>query len=61
MHRMRGRIRLATVALAVIVAVVAGGCSGDGAGDDKAGGAGEPVVLRLANTASNLENYPAIK
>ena len=60
MHWMNGRIRLATVALAVIVAVVAGGCSGDGAGDDKAGGAGEPVVLRLANTASNLESFPAI-
>ena len=60
MHRMKGRTRLATVALAVITAVVAGGCSGDGAGSDKAGGAGEPVVLRLANTASNLESYPAI-
>jgi TRAP-type C4-dicarboxylate transport system substrate-binding protein len=57
---MKGRIGLATVALAVIAAVVAGGCSGDGAGDDKAGGAGEPVVLRMANTASNLESFPAI-
>ena len=45
MQRMKGRIRLATVALAAIVAVVAGGCSGDGAGSDKAGGAGEPVVM----------------
>jgi TRAP-type C4-dicarboxylate transport system substrate-binding protein len=53
-------MRLVTVALAVIAAVVAGGCSGDGAGGDKAGGAGEPVVLRLANTASNLESFPAI-
>ena len=52
MHQMKGRIRLATVALAVIAAVVAGGCSGDGAGSDKAGGAGEPVVLRMAKTAS---------
>jgi TRAP-type transport system periplasmic protein len=60
MYRMKGRIRLATVSLAVIAAVVAGGCSGDGVGGDKAGGAGEPVVLRLANTASNLENFPAI-
>jgi len=59
MHRMKGRIRLATVALAVIAAAVAGGCSGDGAGSDKAGGAGEPVVLRMANTASNLEYFPA--
>ena len=37
MHQMKGRIRLATVALAVIAAVVAGGCSGDGASSDKAG------------------------
>jgi TRAP-type transport system periplasmic protein len=60
MHQMKGRIRLATVALAVIAAVVAGGCSGDGTGSDKAGGSGEPVVLRMANTASNLEYFPAI-
>src|SRR4029453_11529543 len=60
MHQMKGRIRLATVAVAVVVAVVAGGCSGDGAGSDKSGGAGEPVVLRMANTASNLESFPAI-
>jgi TRAP-type transport system periplasmic protein len=60
MRQMKGRIRLATVALAVIAAVVAGGCSGDGAGSDKAGGAGEPVVLRMANTASSLEYFPAI-
>jgi TRAP-type transport system periplasmic protein len=60
MHQMKGRARLATVALAVIAAVVAGGCSGDGAGGDKAGGSGEPVVLRMANTASNLEYFPAI-
>jgi TRAP-type C4-dicarboxylate transport system substrate-binding protein len=61
MRWMKGRIRLATVALAVIAAVVAGGCSGDGAGGDKAGGSGEPVVLRMANTASNLEYFPAIR
>jgi TRAP-type C4-dicarboxylate transport system substrate-binding protein len=60
MRQMKGRIRLATVALAIIAAVVAGGCSGDGAGSDKAGGAGEPVVLRMANTASSLEYFPAI-
>jgi TRAP-type transport system periplasmic protein len=61
MHQMKGRIRLATVALAVIAAVVAGGCSSDGAGGDKAGGAGEPVVLRMANTASNLDYTPAVR
>jgi TRAP-type C4-dicarboxylate transport system substrate-binding protein len=60
MHRMNGQMRLAAVALALIAAIVAGGCSGDGVGSDKAGGAGEPVVLRLANTASNLESFPAV-
>ena len=43
MQLMKGRMRLATVALAAIAAVVAGGCGGDGAGSDKAGGAGEPA------------------
>src|SRR5215217_6979290 len=61
MHWMKGRTRLATVVLAVISAVVAGACSGDGAGGDKAGGRGEPVVLRMANTASSLDYTPAIK
>jgi TRAP-type C4-dicarboxylate transport system substrate-binding protein len=61
MQWMNGRIRLATVALAVIAAVVAGGCSGSGAAGDKAGGAGEPLVLRMANTAGDLEVAPLIK
>jgi TRAP-type transport system periplasmic protein len=61
MRWMKGRARLATVALAVVAAVVAGGCSGGGAAGDKAGGAGEPVVLRMANTAGDLENVPLIK
>src|SRR5215217_1999097 len=61
MHRMRGRARLATVALAVIAAVVAGGCSGGGAAGDKAGGAGEPVVLRMANAYADLNDVPAVQ
>jgi TRAP-type transport system periplasmic protein len=56
---MRGRVRLATVALAVIAAVV-GGCGGGAAGD-KAGGAGEPVVLRMANTNGDLNDLPAVQ
>ena len=58
---MNGRTRLTAVALAVIAVVAAGGCSGGGAGGDKAGGSGEPVVLRLANTAGDLEAAPLIK
>jgi TRAP-type C4-dicarboxylate transport system substrate-binding protein len=61
MHRMKGRTRLATVALAVIAAVAAGGCSGGGAGGDKAGGSGAPVVLRMANATADLEVVPLIK
>jgi TRAP-type transport system periplasmic protein len=61
MRWMNGRTRLATVALAAVVAVVAGGCSSDGAGGDKAGGAGAPVVLRMANPAGDLEVVPLIK
>jgi TRAP-type C4-dicarboxylate transport system substrate-binding protein len=61
MQWMKGRPRLATVALAAIAAVVAGGCSGGGGSGDKAGGSGEPVVLRMANTSADLEYYPAIK
>jgi TRAP-type transport system periplasmic protein len=60
MHWMKGRARLATVALAVIAAVVAAGCGGGGAGD-KAGGAGEPVVLRMANAYGDLIDVPAVQ
>jgi TRAP-type C4-dicarboxylate transport system substrate-binding protein len=61
MRWMNGRKLLVTVAFAAAVAVVAGGCSGDGAVGDKAGGTGEPVVLRMANTAGDLEVVPLIK
>jgi TRAP-type transport system periplasmic protein len=61
MRWMRGRARLATVALAVIAAVVAGGCSGGGAAGDKAGGSGEPVVLRMANAYGDLDVVPAVQ
>jgi TRAP-type transport system periplasmic protein len=60
MRWMRGRARLATVALAVIAAVVVGGCSGGGSGD-KAGGSGEPVVLRMANAYGDLQTAPVIE
>jgi TRAP-type C4-dicarboxylate transport system substrate-binding protein len=48
------------VALAVIAAVVAGGCGGGGSGD-KAGGSGEPVVLRMANAYGDLQTAPVIE
>jgi TRAP-type transport system periplasmic protein len=58
---MRGRARLATASLAVIAAVVAGGCSGGGGSGDKAGGSGEPVVLRMANAYGDLQSAPVIE
>jgi TRAP-type transport system periplasmic protein len=61
MRWMRGRARLATVSLAVIAAVVAGGCSGGGGSGDKAGGSGEPVVLRMANAYGDLQSAPVIE
>lgn len=57
---MRGRPLLTTVALA-IAANVAAGCGGVGSNGDKAGGSGPPVVLRLANTAANVDYWPAIE
>jgi TRAP-type C4-dicarboxylate transport system substrate-binding protein len=60
MRWMNGRARLATVALVVIAAVVAGGCGGGGSGD-KAGGSGEPVVLRMANAYGDLQTAPVIE
>src|SRR6266545_3007164 len=56
MRWMSGRARLATVALAAVAAVVAGGCSAD-----KAGGAGEPVTLRMANAYGDLDVVPAVQ
>ena len=61
MRWMSGRARLATVALAVIAVVVAGGCGGGGGSGDKAGGSGEPVVLRMANAYGDLQTAPVIE
>jgi TRAP-type C4-dicarboxylate transport system substrate-binding protein len=61
MHWMKGRACRATAALAVIAAAVAGGCGDGGASGDKAGGSGEPVVLRMANAYANLDYIPAIE
>ena len=61
MRWMSGRARLATVALAVIAVVVAGGCGGGGGTGDKAGGSGEPVVLRMANAYGDLQTAPVVE
>jgi TRAP-type transport system periplasmic protein len=61
MNSMKNRGRLAALVLAVISAGAAAGCGGGGAGsEDKAGGSGEPVVLRLANINGQLDFTPAV-
>src|SRR5215218_7263575 len=60
MNRTTNRIRLATLALAATAALAIAACAGGGGGEDKAGGSGEPLVLRLANTNGQLDFTPAI-
>lgn len=55
------RIELRAVALTAVIALGAVGCSGGGAGVDKAGGSGEPVVLRMASTYGDLGDLPAVR
>jgi TRAP-type C4-dicarboxylate transport system substrate-binding protein len=59
MSGMTTRSRRAALVLAAI-AIAAAGCRG-GAGEDKAGGSGEPVVLRLANTNGEIAFTPAVE
>jgi TRAP-type C4-dicarboxylate transport system substrate-binding protein len=54
----RRRGRLATVFL--IGVLVAAGCTAGAGGGDKAGGSGEPVVLRMANGYGSLDFEPAV-
>jgi TRAP-type transport system periplasmic protein len=57
---MKARSRSATLLVATIVSFAAAGCGGGGAGENKAGGSGEPVVLRLANTNGQIDYTPAV-
>jgi TRAP-type C4-dicarboxylate transport system substrate-binding protein len=59
MSRMK-RSRPGLIALAVIGAVVAAGCTGGSGSGDKSGGSGEPVVLRLAEGAIGGPTTPSI-
>jgi TRAP-type transport system periplasmic protein len=58
MQRMRGRFGLTIVA--AVLAIGAAACSSEGGTGDKAGGAGEPVVLRMANPYGGLDQVPAV-
>jgi TRAP-type C4-dicarboxylate transport system substrate-binding protein len=54
--------RLAALILAATATVAAAACSvGGDAGDDKAGGPGAPVELRLANTGGSIDQTPAVE
>jgi TRAP-type transport system periplasmic protein len=55
----RGRRRL--IAVLAATGVVAAACGAGTAVGDKAGGAGEPVVLRMADTGSQLGYTPAVE
>jgi TRAP-type C4-dicarboxylate transport system substrate-binding protein len=59
MYGMKFQNRLAMLGL-VVVSVVASSCAGSGA-SDKAGGSGEPVVLRMATVNGDLDFTPQIK
>jgi TRAP-type transport system periplasmic protein len=61
MDGMKNRSRLAALILAATAAFAAAACAGGDAGEDKAGGPGAPVVLRLANTNGELDFTPAVE
>lgn len=61
MRLMRSRTRLATLILTVTTAIAAGACTSGGTGDNKAGGPGEPLLLRMANTSGEVGYQPAVE
>jgi len=61
MDRMERPIGLRAAALTTIVALATASCSGGGGSVDKAGGSGEPVVLRMANTSGGLNTQPGVE
>jgi TRAP-type C4-dicarboxylate transport system substrate-binding protein len=61
MDGMKNRSRLAALALVAIAAFAAAACGGGGGGEDKAGGPGAAVTLRLANTGGSIDQTPAVE
>jgi TRAP-type transport system periplasmic protein len=53
--------RLAALVLATGATFAAAACGGGGAGEDKAGGPGTPVDLRLASTGGSIDQTPAVE
>ena len=60
-HRCRSPMVVAALAVLGILSIA--GCVPGAAGgaDDKAGGAADPVVLRLATTSYSLDFHPALQ
>ena len=61
MGGMKSRGRLAVLVVTAITAFAATGCGGGGAAEDKAGGTGDLVTLRLANTGGSIDQTPAVE
>jgi TRAP-type transport system periplasmic protein len=61
MRSTNGRARLAMTGLAVIAAIVAGGCSGGEPTGGKAGGAAPPLVLQMVNAYGGLDAVPGVE
>lgn len=60
MYGMKRQHGLAILGLVVVVTLVAAGCSGASGIGDKAGGSGEPIVLRMATVNGDLNFTPQI-
>jgi len=54
------RHRLVSLALGLTAVFLASGCAREGSSGDKAGGAGHPVVLRMANASGDLGPHPTV-
>jgi TRAP-type transport system periplasmic protein len=61
MDGMDNRRRLGALVLAATAAFTVAACGASSASDDKAGGPGMPVVLRLANTGGSIDQTPAVE
>jgi TRAP-type transport system periplasmic protein len=61
MHSMKRQSRKGLVGSLIATAILASGCAVGSGSSDKAGGSGEPVVLRMASTYGDLGDLPAIQ
>src|SRR5688572_12411322 len=61
MTRMRRRSRSWMLCWAAVAAVLTTSCGNEGGTTDKAGGTGDPVVLRMATINGDLEFTPQVQ